>query len=246
MGDKNLLFIHIPKTGGKTVNRFMAECLPPGHGIDFIENYDYADKPFFLSYRYYAGHLRLAQVLPLIPRADFYIFTFLRDPAAQLLSHLAWAKNKTRAGAKPDPAEWDEYHLQLFANISALDLTSPAAVEKFVATNTRYLRLFDNQQTRFLLDDVRETTLTASDAEAALKTLQKFDFVGVTDRMEQGLGAIAAANGLTPPKVISVENKNPWRAEHGLARIDPAVRKALEPWTKYDALVYDAARGFKS
>lgn len=242
MGNKNLLFIHIPKTGGTTVNSFMAQSLPEGHCINFIDSQDYHAKPFFLTYRYYAGHVRLAQILPLIPREDFYIFTFIRDPAAQLLSHLAWAKNKTRDGAKPDPKEWDENYLQLFADVSALDMTSPDALGVFIQDSHNYRRLFDNQQTRFLLEDVREGPVDEGDVKIALHTLTAFDFVGVTARLQKGLGVIAAANGLKAPVKIGTENQNPWRAEHGLTRIAPAIRDALHDYTQYDQLIYKAAQ----
>src|SRR5262249_4649845 len=155
--------------------------------VNFIENDDYRSRAYFKKRRYYSGHVRFSQVKPYIARRNFYVFTFLRDPAVQVLSHLAWAKNKTRGGALPNPREWDDFYCDLFADIAKLDITSPKALKAFTRRKTPYRRLFDNQQTRFLLEDVKEGALTQKDCREALAALEKFDFVGVTDKLEAGV-----------------------------------------------------------
>jgi hypothetical protein len=241
MATRKLLFIHLPKTGGHTVNDAMARSFGADQCATFIDCQNYAAKGFFSARRYYAGHLRLAAVSPYIRRRDFYVFTFLREPVGRLFSHLAWAKKKTRGGAKPDPTDWDENYLRLFRDVSKLDITSADALHKFIQTHQGYERLFDNQQTRFLTDAAHDGPVTYADFKQALGNLKKFDFVGVTERLGEGLTTIAKANGLKAPKNIGVKNKNPWQKDYGLEDISSAIKGALLDYTKYDALLHEVA-----
>jgi hypothetical protein len=242
MPSKQLLFIHLPKTGGHTVNDAMAQSFGADQCATFIDGQDYAAKGFFSTRRYYAGHVRLAAVAPYLRRRNFYVFTFIREPVGRLFSHLAWAKKKTRGGAKPDPTDWDDNYLRLFRDIGKLDIASADALHKFTQAHHGYERLFDNQQTRFLVDAPHDGPVSYADFKKALGNLKKFDFAGVTERLSEGLAAIAKANGLKAPRNIGVKNKNPWRKDYGLERIDPAIRGAVVEYTKYDALLHDAAR----
>lgn len=239
---KKILFIHIPKTGGTTVNGFIEECLSPAQCFNFIDVVDYRSANFFKRHRFYSGHIRLSQALPYITRDGFYIFTVLRDPVQQIFSHLSWAKNKTRPGYSINPEEWDEDYLQLFQDISDVDIFSARPLGNFIESRPFYRRLFDNQETRFLLDTVYDTPLSDAHFKEALNTLKKFNFVGITEKLAETLGKISSDNKLKHAGQVTIKNQNRQRAEYAPEKITPAIRSAVAEYIKYDALLYREVR----
>lgn len=240
MPDKKLFFIHIPKTGGQTVNGFMEQALTPAQCATFIEEQSYQSKAFFNARRYFAGHIRLSRVLPFIKRKDFYVFTFVRDPVGQVFSHLAWAKSKSKKGA--DLSGWDDDYRRLFREIGALDIALPAALRAFTEAEHDYRMLFDNQQTRFLMEDSKPGPLTNADFKQALGNLRKLDFVGVTAQLKEGLAVIAKDNKLKAPKKLESKNKRAWRSEYGLETIGKPIKTALHEYIKWDTRLLEAAQ----
>ena len=92
---RKLFMVHIPKTGGETVNHLMTELLGKEQVLDHAEN-----TPGFLTMleklppriRYVSGHFRLPEVLAQVDRSKWFIFVNLRNPVRHLISHLQWMK----------------------------------------------------------------------------------------------------------------------------------------------------------
>lgn len=88
MFDKKLIFIHIPKTAGSTINKILQNKL--GDGKDHIEAWlgsDKIDKARDLNW--ISGHVPRWKMVEYFGNGNIY-FTFVREPHRQLISHLKW------------------------------------------------------------------------------------------------------------------------------------------------------------
>lgn len=87
---EQVVFIHLPKVGGMSLQTAITNALPPGRALRIG---DEAERAAFLAedrggldrYSFVGGHVSLADALPRL-RPDAHFVTVLRDPVARLLS----------------------------------------------------------------------------------------------------------------------------------------------------------------
>jgi len=122
--DQKLLFIHIPKSGGTSVEQFFDMCHPENFWFD---KWDRDRKDFIEKHAHQCDDPRIdfepqhypAEILKkLIPDYDRYFkFSFVRNPYTKLLSEYFWSENKTLA----DPLDFDPAHFDFWCRVKLTD-----------------------------------------------------------------------------------------------------------------------------
>jgi hypothetical protein len=105
MAHPQLVFIHVPKTGGVSLHNAIAGALPPGATLQVADAAAQADflrmdRQSLSARRFISGHIELRQALTQAePNARF--ITVLRDPVALILSAFnymaTWAEHPLHA-----------------------------------------------------------------------------------------------------------------------------------------------------
>lgn len=147
-----IVYIHVPKTAGTTVKRVLHLCAPRGHNcVEMIAR----DPAVFLETArnsdWIAGHVfrdEIHQRLTWFGRSIEY-FATVREPVAQLVSHLNWSFERfERFGTQ------DYYDLhrpseqQIDAAVMSVDFSNPFEIMNFLS---RHAESYLNLQSRYVL-----------------------------------------------------------------------------------------------
>jgi hypothetical protein len=144
-----IAYVHVPKTAGSTIEKVLDLCTPRGHSN--IENV-ISDQASFLDLArnsdWIAGHVprdSLATGLIWHDRPIEY-FASVREPVAQLVSHLNWSFEKYSRSNYYDFLNRDEQCID--AEVMSVDFSNSAAVMSLLLRHaSRYL----NAQSRYIL-----------------------------------------------------------------------------------------------
>lgn len=228
---RQLFFLHVPKTGGATLtgvlsNRFAArDCLllyhPPQPDVSGID-----------SFRYLSGHLPVSFIDRF--RMPPFLFTFLRDPVERALS--AYSFYRTRPpdyinqillldGAPEDYQRYEE----------CLRLAREHSIEDFIERAPELaVEFFGSRQARFLGDFRPEGG--EERLEEAVAGLERCDFVGLTERLDESVATLARRLGwrkITPLPRINVTTVRLRRDQ-----VSPRVIEALLELSSVDRELY--------
>lgn len=190
--DGPIFLLHIPKTGGNTViSQFLSfmpvEAIwPPPPGLVLDEHNLREAARRLASLRFIHGHVEdgLTQHLP---TEDLRMVTFIRHPVRLLVSHYLYLRQQTQN--------------RLHAAAAAL------SIEAFLR---RFTAMGNNPQARYLARAMGfplppGALFGAEGIGFALRAIERFAFVGVTERMAESCAAMAEEFGL-PQFPVGREN----------------------------------------
>jgi hypothetical protein len=89
--EARMFFMHIPKTGGSSMEMLLRKNFPSIKTLPFLETLDYAKRGENApsDYDLLQGHVRYSQYLVLDPiPEETFKFTILRDPVERYISHI--------------------------------------------------------------------------------------------------------------------------------------------------------------
>lgn len=246
---KPIFFMHIAKTAGSSANRFFMEALGEKNvavhveaiknpeslqGVRFISGH-VGYESFFTDYFPYLG----------LERKDIYLATILRSPLKQLISHLNWVRHLL----EPQQAGFLASHPPIVHEISHrlndLDFSCPEDMARFVATMRSSERpLFDNCQSRYFYSGKRSSFYNQSDFNKALRNYNQFDFIGFTEKFEDGICFLAEKAGVVNrwervPKV-NVNNYN-----YGFDLENTDLIESILPLINFDNELYKIASNYQ-
>lgn len=218
MTDRTVIFLHLPKAAGSTLNRVIAQQYAPA------EIYKTAGKPLpvigselvaELQVRLIAGHIGFG-VHSFLTRPFTYI-TVLRDPVERMLSHYHFARKLTT----------HPLHAEI---VNGLSLGAAA-------------RRLANLQTRYLADEsVRGTSETAGrDAlESAKENVSRhFAVAGLAERFEETLLLLGRNLGW---KIRPVANSNVTRGRPKRRAHSDEELQSIREMNALDCELYDWVR----
>jgi hypothetical protein len=212
-----LVFTHIPKTAGTTVN-FALDSAFPGQGAFHLQRrseQELKELAADTAMHVYSGHLtyqQLAAAFTAAGRHPLYV-TVLRDPIDRILSEYAYARETTEAG---------RWHA----------LASTHDIDAFIAIMAKEHRQFlVGKQCRFVS---AEKTANADQAFDSLK--KNFAVIGVQRNLEGFLSGIERVTGLGLPRS---EPHNQTAKRVFKEELAKKTLRILERTTKEDRRLYD-------
>lgn len=230
--------MHIPKTAGTSFNAFASSRYPENAVVTHIESIDPERFPVLQAEKsYLAGHLPLGEIWRWFDVASLELLTMLREPYGQLHSHLNWVKN---IGAEPKSEFFRSHHRHFRA--LALKLNEPdfSIVDDLVSVTGDpqkvLMSLFDNNQTRYLLENAPKK-VTLADFHRAKTNLDNFKLVGVTEQFDSFARAFCRLYGSNYPGEQQRFNQS--EGEKLFDHQDESVRSRLLPLVQFDLMLYD-------
>jgi hypothetical protein len=175
-----LFFVHIPKTGGNTViSHFLAflpleQVYPPPPQLTMIDGDFTVARERLPNLRFLHGHVR-APLQNAMPMDQLQLVTFIRHPVRLVASHYLYARH-----------------------MPALPLHGPAKALGITEFLRHYPSIGTNPQTRYLSEafGMRLASNPFEPSEQGATALDRFDFVGITERMQESLDALSDLSGL--------------------------------------------------
>ena len=182
--EEKVLFLHIPKSGGITVRSILQDRYPSGRSINVL-NWGALDERLRAASQssLITGHFYYHQVKDLYP--DFAKITFLRDPVERVLSEHRYAFER--------------------------DHNTPSKVLKqhFLPSEGDPIETAENVACRVLsrLNPLDLTIPIEAHLQSAKRVLaEDFDFVGITEHLEESMQLFFYAMGWKFPEWTPIHN----------------------------------------
>jgi len=186
---EKVFFLHIPKTGGESVNHLFRQSRAQEQYVEHMENLESSiiGHGFLEGKTYVSGHIPFPRVRHLFGKpSGWSLITFVRDPFAHLLSHLSWTRNLFSS-----PAVFSKVppEIQRVSRImSETDFNDFASLEAFFKDMpSEALCLFDNRQVRYFSDPDDYASVSEGDCRKAMETADQFDYVGLFEDFDHSM-----------------------------------------------------------
>ena len=239
LAGRKLLFMHIAKAAGSTVNAFFAEHYSEKqYAIHIESNEKWQSNPDeFKKLGFLSGHISLPMLGKKLDLEDYYKVTVIREPYAQLCSHLAWIKRLAMPGEEKRLKQHPEY-IQVFARkLAATEFTAPEKLKTLLGSLAeREARLIENCQTRYFTFVPPGRSVVVTDTRKAIEASAIFNRVGITESISSFMKDVAS--DMAWPEPGGYINKNITQDFYGLDLSDSETREVLWPLVQHDIELY--------
>lgn len=234
--NKKYFYLHIPKTAGTTFNNFLETSFSSKECLFHIESK--FDK--IVGKRVIGGHIALPRAHKSIVDFDNYIkLTVLREPLAQISSHLRYVKKLGEASEKERLRGHTDPIKKIVFFLSTINFSEPKDITKLIEwlEDEKYT-LFHNTQTQYLVGS--RFSVSQEQLASAKKAIDQIDYVGITEQLDNYIQLLAFEFKL--PSVIKSKKLNITSESYGLDINNPLTIEALAPLICYDEIIYKHAK----
>lgn len=241
--EKRMALLHIPKTAGTSLNELFGKYYKSSEMATHVEGNEWLVQKKYhkaLKYKFVSGHISYNDFTGICREGLYFKTTMLRNPIAQLKSHIRWVIKIT------DDVNSGFYksHQLPFQKVSQklrdVDFTSESSISKWVSEmQTLEKLLFSNCQTRYLITERNNLNLEQKHFNQASRALEAMHLVGITERVPEYLHEIA--------RIFEWENmdynlKSNVNSNAKAVKIsDSALAEAFSDLLKIDNRLYDFA-----
>lgn len=241
---RKIYYMHVAKTAGSSVNNFIASHYPINKVCLHFEGHPewrnvHSEAPL-ADMEFLSGHVRLQRFARRLPAKDYLKVTTFRAPIDHLISHISWVRNLSEKESLWMLRNVPPRVQELSGMLARVDLSDPKELETIVRhLNPAGLGLFDNCQTRYLLNLPVGARVEKKHTGAALRRLREFDLVAITERLDESLMVLCHLMRWPPPERVMSLNVS--SNKYGLDKSNPAIRDALAPLVAADRIIYQEA-----
>jgi hypothetical protein len=233
-----LLYFHVPKTAGSSINEFFAKNVKKYHF--HIESVDGVDNKFCNDYEFISGHVAFPRMNQILDLKDWITFATFREPLSYTVSHLKWVRKLADKGEEKRFAQHPDIFQKIALKMTEYDFSSPAQITDFIkwldSINFHY---FHNTQLHYMHSTQNQHALTDEQVQKAIMNMKKIDFVGIQTNLDAFMEMISYEFGWEleiKPRVNVNENN------YGFDITNPETQKALLPLYEKDLILYDEAK----
>jgi hypothetical protein len=255
--DDCLIFLHIMKTGGTSFYRFLENAYPDSDQIpvEMVDSYKHVnslsaqspqrirrlDKEYLNLLVEVGKHRLISKLHTSFNFVDDFLYfypatktiTILRDPVDRALSHI---ENLRRT---PE-VNFNKLDSDMRSLIEELR-TAPLEKVQNLGADRFCRKIMSNYQARTLAGHVFHDLEDEVLLELALKSLERINFVGLTDRLEKFAGIISFNLGFY--NSYSQERLNVMPKENKIGEEERArIRDILAEKNKVDAIIFEEAK----
>lgn len=239
-----LLYIHIGKAAGTSLNNLLLRHFPNGKGITHIESKPYWLDPNrtkdLLGFDFISGHISLPAFRKRVTEKGYFIISIFRNPVEHIASHLVWVKQMCSPGKEDFLAGHPEWVQEIARKLWNIDFSSNEEIADFFDSMTDMeAALFDNAQTRYLLNIPGKKRVSETDSQSAKKMLNKIDLVGTTEHYDEFATLLSFVMNWPVPR--QSEKLNTASTKFGLDINSAGFERAVERVIWSDRIIYEAA-----
>jgi hypothetical protein len=244
---KPIFYLHIPKTAGSSMNRFLIEQFEDDETLlhiesrNIFENQDTLDNAG--TYKLLSGHVSFPQMVKKMDVINTRqtIATF-RLPLTHVISHISWVRKL----ADPDERDRLQKHNKTIqktaAKLADTDLSQPNEITELIRwLGANKVFLFHNTQTKYLCGG-GAGAFSPGLIDQALQHLDKINYVGTVERLNEFISLLCYRLGFSQPNESSIIKENSNSRTYGLDIKDKSICRALQPLIGWDKLIYNQAR----
>lgn len=235
-----IVFVHLPKTAGSTVNRYLQKSHLAGRAhIEAWQDHQVRAKRKIRKFDWVSGHIALPKMQAFLADATprpLQFYSAVRDPIKQIASHYNWMIEIFHKG----PRFYNSHPLIIKEISQNIRRSRNITVEEIIEQLKKSPGLFLNMQSRYLLG---EDVVNLSKTEIR-KRLSAYEYVA----HEAALGQLIQRMTGTYPAQPAHLNRSRYHIDPGLFRTD-AMNDFLAENNATDQIVYElvkeqlAARG---
>lgn len=231
LGERSLLFIHIPKTGGVSMSKLLARHFQSGTTLELgLDDEPVAEGSFTAAdrYRYVHGHVPYAAIERFRHRP--FAFTLLRDPVQRALSafrHLrrdAPRMQKLAEAGVISAERVRDYAAAGEMSISEFLRHEPRGAERHLGNLQVEFMARRHIERQYAADAPHEIRVSVREAAVAMGRLRSLDAFGLTEQMQESADVLAHALGVAT------------LGEPGTLNVSPEGRGELISADAFDAL----------
>jgi len=234
-----LLFMHIAKTAGSSINTYLASHYAKDrHAVHAESNEQWRKNPAWArNLGFVSGHFNLPHLKRVLGPTGYYKITVVREPYSHLASHLAWIRKLADACEAKRFAQHPAFVQSFAGKLAKSDLSDPVSISNLITTlEDKEKELVENCQVRYFSQIAVGEDVCAEDVKNAIEASAEFDLIGTTDRIDEFLRNVAEYMEWKAPASEVWENVT--RNHYGLDASDKNIREALEPLVRYDLELY--------
>lgn len=199
-----ILYSHIAKTAGTSLNNFIASHFKPEQVLTHVETNPYWNDVekihFFEEKLFLSGHINVDVFLEKLPCPTYFRLVTFRRPIDQLVSHIAYVRHLSDPSQKKRLSKHPVQVQELSRKLTTLNLENPEVVNLFITNfNEQEAGLFDNVQTRYLLKRPWPERVSNVNLKEAVQRLNMLDLSGIVERYWDLLRALSWYMGWTEP-----------------------------------------------
>ena len=242
MKDNKIFYLHIPKTAGTTMTSFLKSQYEKNDILPNIETRKIDSKIIkFDKYKVLTGHIPLPKMINYFDvfrtRKTIAIF---RTPLDQVVSHLNHIRYLGERSQKLRLLRQNKNIQQIVRKMLEVNLSDSQELNKFIDwLEQTKLFLFHNIQTKYLCGGSGES-YSAVHINKALVNLEKIDFIGTTERLNEFLMLLTYEFDWTYDSMLKVENQS--KMSYGIDVNNPEIKKVLFRLIEWDQIIYRIAR----
>jgi hypothetical protein len=242
-GQPKLLFMHIAKAAGSTVNSYFASHFARGNFLVHIESDRRwrADPASLQKFHFLSGHVGFQALRRRMDLGQFRVVTVVREPYQQLISHLAWIRRLSDPSEEARLLRHPEYVQAFSKKLAGHDLSKAREIDSLInSLSDPERQLVDNCQVRYFAQVEAGCEVGDADLQLARFATEHFDHIGLAEDLGSFFAKIAEDMGWPPPEAVASENVT--RDFYGLEHAGIRIRRALKPLVRYDIQLYDFIR----
>lgn len=246
MKKDKVFYLHIPKTAGSSLNKFFSSQFDSDDVLTHIESKNIFENEVSIENtkkcKFLSGHVALPMMQHKLHVFDerTTIATF-RIPLEHVISHIAWVR---KLGEPAEEARLKQ-HTKIIQNIVEklvqTDLSNAKEITQLIAwLEENNIYLFHDTQTKYLSGGPAGKVSPTLFNQAHIN-LNKLDFVGTVERLDEFLALLCFKNGWKLHETTKiVENKND--QTYGMDIHNSTIQQALQPLIEWDNVIYRIAR----
>lgn len=235
-----LLYVHIAKTAGSTVNKVLVDLFGKKGSIVHAESVpNWKVKVENDEVCYLSGHIPFSVFNESEKVRGFKKAITFREPYSHVVSHLCWIRALSLKGNEERYRAHPEYIQKLSDKLSLVDFSSPKSIEKLIeGLDAVEFRLLDNAQSRYIRKGNNASAVSEKDLEGCLENLRFFDFVGVDKDISSFLKSIYDYYDFEK-QVDLIIKENVSKSSFGFDLSSDLIKESLLPLVRYDLFLYD-------
>jgi hypothetical protein len=227
-----VFYIHVPKTGGTSINDFFAKFFKKH--IFHIEGSNEILSEILKKYDFVSGHVSYGRLQNNISEEWIKVISF-REPYSFVISHLSWIRKLADPGEEKRLLSHPKIFQKVALKMKTYDFSDPNQINDFINwLEKKDFWYLHNTQTLYL--DVNKNV------EKAISLLDNFELIGITEKLVDFLTVVDYELNLNLLSKISVPKKNINKNKYGFNINDEETKKVLNRLIDKDEIIYNEAK----